>query len=46
MEVYSRFTKHNLSTPWSTHERMSHQARRLYQEVVAGEEMTVVISKE
>jgi hypothetical protein len=37
--------KHNLSTPWSTHERMPHQATWLYNMVVTGEEVTLAISE-
>jgi hypothetical protein len=36
---------HNLSTPQSAHKRMPHQAMWLDQAVVAGEEVTLVISK-
>jgi hypothetical protein len=34
-----------LSTPWSAHKRTPHQAVWFYQAVVAGEEVTLVISK-
>jgi hypothetical protein len=45
MWTFTKDSQANLSTPRSADERMPHQAVWLYQAVVAGEEVTLVISK-